>query len=807
MGIAIIKGEFGANALGRTRHNITPKDPNKRKLFTNNDLKNTIWEEDNGVYKVVYINLGEATQHYKYILCDSDGNELQSQTGVSINQINGNITLDSNYDGSAVYAKVVPIVDNYYNVAINTTAVLVIGESSYTLNFAYNNSQGINARPQQVSMTSFTISEDGVVVTSDKSELSNASVIVKENTNVIFSSNDITASLVIPGNTSSTYRDLIVTIQGTYNGVPLSKSFVLPQGADAIDTISAISYSGSLGKGTTIDPNDFKTTATYLSGKNPYQIYGISVTPNTIQNSTATYTVTFEGNKSGQIELIPEDTLKVAYATNVSTDIKDGEDVLLTVGSTATSGRTLATNKTELNLVATTSNSETFIGYSDLGGNLITNPVNIIQHPIVVPKVKGNLMYTKYTGYQWCYDQQVLNEERYRLYRKSNTNFCASSVIWTTTDNPLLFTIPSLANQSVSFEVVNPNSVKGTFKIEDIDLVHKIISLNLDSNGQANYQPSYTGMVVFNFAKEEVAGYTAFTNSQLEEIQINYANVDAWSVPSVKIDTILEIGGINQSLVYYNGYVITFRNNIGAIFIIDVESKSIVRQVPVTSVTTSSIHCNAATLTPIKYNNSDFFPMIVLSGDGSIARVIRLAGADPNTVTASKVCDYTFKYNYKDSLVGYDGMVTISDNNFYYLRWPQTLSKINIDLTDIHNYTDRDIVANVDGIEISAKIVKTGQDITIVPSSRGDIFVSQYGPEPYYWNTYSSTNLYYINGITLCSIREGGNIVGHIPFYGIRFNQGEPDGIAYAGNNVFYIVINTTGQATLYRLTIPFPEF
>ncbi len=322
MGIAIIKGEFGANALGRTVHNVTPKDPNRRKSFTSNDLKNTIWEENNGVYKVVQINLGQSTQHYKYVLCDSQGNELQSQTGVSINQISGDITLDSNYDGSAVYAKVVPIIDNYYNIAINTPAVLVITESAYTLDFVYNNSKGIDARPQQVSMTSFAIYEDDLIVTNDKSELNNASVVVKENGNTIFSSNNINTDLSIPGNTSSTYRELIVTIQGTYNGVSLSKSFLLPQGADAIDTIGAISYSGSLVKGTTIDPNDFKTTATYLSGKTPYQIRGLSVSPATIQNSTATYTVTFEGNKTGQIELVPE-VIK-AYISGFPTQSKEG---------------------------------------------------------------------------------------------------------------------------------------------------------------------------------------------------------------------------------------------------------------------------------------------------------------------------------------------------------------------------------------------------------------------------------------------------------------------------------------------------
>lgn len=326
MGIAIIKGKPGANALGRTMHNVTPKDPNRRKSFTNDDLKDTRWEEVNGVYKVTYINLGRATQHYEYVLCDSDGNELQSQVGVHINQINGNITLDSNYDGSAVYAKVIPIVDDYYNITINTTPILVIDESGYTLDFAYNNSQGIDARPQQVSMTSFTIYEDDSVVTTDKSELSNASVVVKENANTIYSSDDINANLSIPGNTSSTVRELIVTIQGTYDGVPLSKSFRLSQGADAIDTIGTIFYSGSLVKGTTIDPNDFETMATCLSGKTPYQLHGLSVNPSTIQNSTATYTVTFEGNKSGQIELVPEDSQVVtkAYISGFPTQSAEG---------------------------------------------------------------------------------------------------------------------------------------------------------------------------------------------------------------------------------------------------------------------------------------------------------------------------------------------------------------------------------------------------------------------------------------------------------------------------------------------------
>lgn len=305
MGVAIIKGEFGANALGRTIQNVTPKDSNRRKLFTSNDLRNVVWELQNGVYEVAYIDLGQATQHYKYVICNSSGDEI-TQAGVSINEITGTIRLDTDYEGGAVYAKVVPIINEYYTTAIATSAVLVKEadevQDNYVLNFAYNNSQGINARPQQVSMTSFSIKNNGILETDDKSDLTDVSVIAKVNGIALVSSNSITQDLSIPGNEGDV-REIVIVVQGKYEGNTVSNSFILPQGADQIDTIGAISYSGSLVAGTTIDPHNFSALATNLSGKTPYTIRGQSVSPETITNGVDTYTVTFAGNKQGTIQL------------------------------------------------------------------------------------------------------------------------------------------------------------------------------------------------------------------------------------------------------------------------------------------------------------------------------------------------------------------------------------------------------------------------------------------------------------------------------------------------------------------------
>jgi len=47
---------------------------------------------------------------------------------------------------------------------------------------------------------------------------------------------------------------------------------------------------------------------------------------------------------------------------------------------------------------------------------------------------------------------------------------------------------------------------------------------------------------------------------------------------------------------------------------------------------------------PIKYNENDLFPMIMVSGDENIARIIRLTGSTVDSLTATKVCDWHFTY-------------------------------------------------------------------------------------------------------------------------------------------------------------------
>ena len=508
--------------------------------------------------------------------------------------------------------------------------------------------------------------------------------------------------------------------------------------------------------------------------------------------------------------VVPEETttknLQVLYSTYVTTTIKDGDIVLGKV--TETSGKTITTEKNIATITSTPTAAETVLGYSDVFGNPLGNTIDLKEVSTITPKVAGNLMYTKYKNFCWV-DQVIVNDDRYyRLYRKGDTNFCASSLIWVSPNNPLKFTIPSFANKTVKFEIINPTKATGVFLLNERSSVHKVVSLTLNSKGQATYQPANLGLIFINFAQKEVSGYTTFTSAQLDEIQINYANVSAWSIPSVRIEKVVTLGGINQSIVYHQGYVIAFKDKVSSIRVIDVNNKSIVRSVPVTSVKTSSIHCNCATMMPIKYDSDDFFPMMMVSGDDHIGRVIRLVGSNPATVTAQKVCDWQFKYDNHGTLGNFGGMAATAGSNFYYLKWSTLLYKLNLDITNINNYVNRDIVVNTQGVQASNKIIKTGQDMAVAPTSRGDILITQYGPEPYYWKTnYSTANRYYLNGITLCSLSNGGNIVGHIPFYGLRNNNCEPDGITYAGDNTLYVVLNIDGQANLYKYIITFPEF
>jgi len=266
---------------------------------------------------------------------------------------------------------------------------------------------------------------------------------------------------------------------------------------------------------------------------------------------------------------------------------------------------------------------------------------------------------------------------------------------------------------------------------------------------------TFNGFVVINFACGDVSGYTKFTKDQIKLIQVNYSNVTAWGVPTFKREKLFRVGSICQSIVYYKDYIIAFYDRIGTIKVVNLKTNTVVRSVPTSSVITpakpseNNIHCNSAALMPIKYDSSDFFPMIILSGDGAKARIIRLVGSDPAGVSASVVCDWTMPAG---------GMVAVAGNNLYFLRWSVYLYKVNIDITSKSNYVNKTFTFVDNCTQLSDNILKTGQAMSAftLPGNKGDMLVAQYGPETPHWNTKLTSDKYYYSGMTFCSIKNQG---------------------------------------------------
>ena len=483
---------------------------------------------------------------------------------------------------------------------------------------------------------------------------------------------------------------------------------------------------------------------------------------------------------------------------NISTVVKNSSGTTLTTAST--NGVTITPSQYNVT-VSTTVRAETLLGYSDISGNLIGNTIDIRNTQIVTPKVAGNLIYNLWEGQRWV--DVTVSGYYTRLVRKSNANFCATSHFYVNGGASIKITIPDFAGKTVKFEIINTDKPSGLYTSAiGANQIHKVVSLSLNSKGQATYTVTFNGFTVMNFACGDVSGFTKFTKDQIKLIQVNYSNVTAWGVPTFSREKVFRVGNICQSIVYYNDYIVAFYDRIGMIKVVDLKTNTVVRSVPTSSVITPAsgdnrVHCNSAALMPIKYDSSDFFPMIILSGDGAKARILRLVGSDPAGVSASVVCDW---------IMPGGGMVAVAGNNLYFLRWSVYLYKVNIDITSKSNYVNKTFTYVDNCTQLSDKILKTGQAMSAftLPGNKGDMLVAQYGPENDQWKV--SSDKYYYSGMTFCSIKNQGRIVAHIPF-DTTLTYLEPDGVAYAGNNIFYVMLNNEGQADLYKFIIPFPEF
>lgn len=218
-----------------------------------------------------------------------------------------NITISGSTDLTPIenrLSRIEAILGDLMGVNANSDATFNVLDSMYTLKFAYQNYQGIDAAPRQVSMTTFGIyDEDDLIITNNKNDLTNVSVVGRVDFVEIARTDSITGTLSIPGNTSNKSRDINITVSGRYNGQYLRANYILPQGADKLTAVTNIQYNGSTTAGTTLDPDDFIATGTFLSNKSPEDVMSQSVSPTTIQAGTNTYTVTFRDGVTGTISI------------------------------------------------------------------------------------------------------------------------------------------------------------------------------------------------------------------------------------------------------------------------------------------------------------------------------------------------------------------------------------------------------------------------------------------------------------------------------------------------------------------------
>lgn len=511
--------------------------------------------------------------------------------------------------------------------------------------------------------------------------------------------------------------------------------------------------------------------------------------------------------------IIPDDpipseskNLTVLGGFNITSTLNDG-GTSTTIA--AKNGKTIEVTSNELSL-STTGAKETILDYIDLEGNSLNNPFSISQDTIVTPKILGNLFYNYRSGKRWTID--TTNS---CLTATTTSGFYAMEPFPVVHGQEISFYFPTKASQSVSFEILH-TTVAGRFftYTEYVETNQKVITLTLDAEGKANYLvEGQTGYTFCNFTTTATTGFTQFTTSEINKIRATYKGTSAFNVPTFNHELVVsDVGGIMESAVYYQGYLILFYSSLSPFKMVDINNKT-VRTIS-GSIKNSDIHGNAAYLLPIKYQESDYFPMFLVGE--SNCKVVRLVGSDPATVTATTVCTWRIQSDvtstYESNLASGNALVVGSE--LYTIKSSSNAGlwkAVGFDLSDINNYVDR--LKDVNPI-IATKVTDDvcggnyGQDCTSFSEGNKTYLIYSYGPIPLYWGT---THLQRWSGLIISDF-ETKQIVGFLPLEGsggifnALYNEGaEPDGVTYAGNNTFYLVFNTNQGRPVYKITMTLP--
>jgi hypothetical protein len=238
--------------------------------------------------------------------------------------------------------------------------------------------------------------------------------------------------------------------------------------------------------------------------------------------------------------------------------------------------------------------------------------------------------------------------------------------------------------------------------------------------------------------------------------------------------------------------------------VINLTTEKVVKTVT-NSNTQSDIHANSACFLPKKYDESDYYPMLLTNVHGSASDklvVFRLAGTTATSFTVQRICDWTFTNNsYLDMQVNGNVLYLLGRSSDTYPDI-RGLWRIPMNFNDSSIYVDNtfDLSTMQDAVRILPSFYqRTGQDCTLITQAgKDDIFVNTYGPTTNMPNQHAGMVFYRAGATT-------GDLIGWLPTNRI-LNGYEHDGVVYAGNGILYCVLVNSSHAYLYKFRITIPE-
>lgn len=258
-------------------------------------------------------------------------------------------------------------------------------------------------------------------------------------------------------------------------------------------------------------------------------------------------------------------------------------------------------------------------------------------------------------------------------------------------------------------------------------------------------------------------------------------------------------------MLIYGNYMLTLSATLYRIKVINLETESVVATIN-NSNKQSDIHANSACFLPKKYDESDYYPMLITNVHSSASDklvVVRLVGSSPTNFTVQRICDWTFTNNsYLDCQVNGNILYLEARSSDTYPTY-RGLWKITMNFNDLSIYTDTtfDVTEMSNATLLIPSIYqRTGQDWAIITQTgKDDILINSYGPT-------TDMPTYHAGMTFLRAGSSTGHLIGWLPTNRI-LNNYEHDGIAYAGNGVMYCVLVNSSHAYLYKFMMTFPTW